>query len=79
MCEFFVLIFSKLETKLRIELEELKLRSEKEYNQEVLQFTKELDGVRMRHIKDLEELVSYLIATYSPFHVLIYSVFVLIF
>jgi hypothetical protein len=48
-----------LETKLRTELDELKLKSEKEYNQEVVQFTKELDTTRTRNAKDLDELRRY--------------------
>jgi hypothetical protein len=43
---------------MRTELEELKLKSEKEYNQEVVQFTRELDNIRIRYAKDIEELVS---------------------
>lgn len=48
-----------LETKLRAELEDLKIRSEKEYNQEIAQFTKEIDALRLRHTKELEELKRY--------------------
>ncbi len=51
--------FVKLETKLRVELDELKLKSEKEYNQEVVQFTKDLDTIRVRNAKDLDELRRY--------------------
>jgi hypothetical protein len=37
----------------------LKIRSEKEYNQDVQQFTKDLDAICVRHVKDLEELQRY--------------------
>ena len=52
-------LLKALEVKLRGELDELKLRSEKEYGGEVVQFTKELDAVRLRNVKDLEELRRY--------------------
>jgi hypothetical protein len=40
-------------------LEELKIKLEKEYNQDVQQFTKDLDLTCIRHAKDLEELVGF--------------------
>ena len=52
-----MIFFKKLETKLRSELDELKIKSEKEYNQDVQQFTKDLDSICLRHVKELEELV----------------------
>lgn len=45
--------------KLRAEQDDLKLKSEKEYNQEVMLYTKELDTVRVKNQKDLEELRRY--------------------
>ena len=48
----------QFETKLKAELEELKSKSEKEYNQSVQQFTKELDLICVKHSKELEERVS---------------------
>lgn len=48
-----------LETKLRAELDELKCKSEKEYSQEVIQFTKDLDSTRLKHLKELDELKRY--------------------
>lgn len=46
-----------LETKLKFELEELKQKSEKEYNQAVQQFTRELDSICIKHTRELEERV----------------------
>jgi len=48
-----------LENKLRAELEELKQKSEKEYNLAVQQFTKELDILAGKHGKELEERQRY--------------------
>lgn len=48
-----------LETKLRGEIEEFRVKSEKEYNQEVVQFTKELDNLRSRQAKEIDELKRY--------------------
>ncbi len=48
----------KHETKLKIELEEFKKKSEKDYNSSIQQFTRELDGMVIKHRKDLEERVS---------------------
>ncbi len=46
--------------KLRMELDELKQKSEKEYNQAVQQFTKDLDLVAVKHNKELEDRVSHI-------------------
>ena len=52
-------LLKALETKLRQELEELKQRSEKEYNQAVQTFTKDLDSLCIKHTKELEERQRY--------------------
>ena len=52
-------LIKALESKLRAELDELRLRTEKEYSQEVQQFTKELDTLCVRHAKEMEELQRY--------------------
>ena len=49
----------KLETKLKIDLEEFKKKSEKDYNASIQQFTKELDALITKHRKDLDDQVSF--------------------
>ena len=50
-------LLKALEIKLRAELDELKLKTEKEYNQELQQSAKDFDAICLRHGKELEELV----------------------
>jgi hypothetical protein len=52
-------LLKALETKLKSELDELKFKCDKEYNQDVQQFSKELDAICLRHLKELEELQRY--------------------
>jgi len=52
-------LLKALESKLKVELEELKQKSEKEYNQAVQQFTKDLDSLCLKHSRELEERQRY--------------------
>ena len=51
-------ILKSVEMKCKLELDELKSKLEKEYNQEVQQFAKELDAITVKHVKELDELVN---------------------
>jgi hypothetical protein len=50
-------LLKALELKCKIELDELKIKLQKEYNQDIQQFSKELDAISLKHVRELEELV----------------------
>lgn len=50
-------LLKALELKCKIELDELKMKLQKEYNQDIQQFSKELDAISLKHARELEELV----------------------
>ena len=50
-------LLKALELKCKFELDELKIKLQKEYNQDIQQFSKELDAISLKHVRELEELV----------------------